>query len=194
MNIFCLGRLYKRSIMRSMLVGLLLSMSFTLSADEKSKLYEKNESHNEAKSYSKSKKEKQDKKQEIMQEISFLAKKLLDMSGEKSVVVTSPAVIKPFIGVCSNIENKGVRLTCITPDSQADKNGLKTGDLITSINDVSMNKEGNKEHVYAYWDVVKNMDVGDVLKIELIRAGTTLEIDVTVGSLSHPAYTLEVKR
>lgn len=187
MNIFRLNSQLGRSVERSLsfklfygalfgfLVVMLLSFNAAAIADEESK------------------KHKKDKKDDIMREISFLAKKLLDMSGEDSVTVKAPSVVKPFIGVCSNIESGGVKLTCITPDSQADKNGLKTGDLITSINDVSMKKEDNKDHMHAYWDAVKSMKTGDVLKLELIRAGTTLKIDVTVGSLSHPAYTLTVE-
>lgn len=196
MNIFRLNRHYAgRSIMRSVLVGLLLSLSLGVSVSSFADEDSKKEKHSDKKTHVKkehAKKGKHSKKEDIMLEISYLAKKLLDMSGEDMVTVTSPSVVKPFIGVCSSIQSNGVKLTCITPESQADKNGLKTGDVITYINGISMNEGDNEKRMHAYWDVVKTMKVGDVLKLGLIRAGKELDIDVTVGSLSHPAYTLTV--
>jgi len=139
--------------------------------------------------------DKKSETEDIMREISFLAKKLLDISGEDSMMVSSPPVRKPFIGVCSSIKSAGIKLTCITPESQADKNGLKTGDIVTSINGVSMAESDIDEDVkHPYWGITRNMQTGDVLKIRLIRGGQTLNIEVTVGSLIQPAYELKVNR
>ena len=135
------------------------------------------------------------KKQEIMTDISFLAKKLLDMSGEDSIVVESPAVMKPFIGICSKILNIGVELTCINPASQAQKGGLKTGDVMLSINGIDMSAETNrKEKDHPFWGIVNNMQTGDILKIVLSRGGEQMTFDVSVGAISHPGYELKVTR
>lgn len=137
-------------------------------------------------------KEKVYTEDDIKREISFWSKKLLDMSGEESLTIESSSVVKPFIGVCNMVDEKGVELTCITPESQADKNGLKTGDLVIAINGVSMTgKDGSKKD-HGYWGVVKSMKTGDLLKMDIIRSGEAMSIDVTVGSLSQPAFKCEI--
>jgi hypothetical protein len=66
--------------------------------------------------------------EELRHEISYLAKELLDLSGEDSITVEQPAFMKPFIGICSEVLPEGVKLTCITPKHNAAKAGLTTGD------------------------------------------------------------------
>lgn len=175
MSTFRLNRRFSALLRRFSLTLVALTFSVVLSAGEKSGKHEPNE-------------------EDIKREISFLAKKLIDMSGEDSVVIESAAVVKPFIGVCSSIQRNGVKLTCITPESQADKNGLKTGDVISAINGISMSEQENKDRMHAYWGIVKSMSTGDVLKLDVVRGGAELKLEVTVGSLSHPAFTLEIRR
>ncbi len=173
----------------------LVIMSMPLAATAHQHGIHDKQSKSELKKSAKAEKEEMTRK-EIMHEISYLAKKLLDDSNEDSIVVKSAAVVKPFIGVCSKILALGIELTCITPDSQAEKNGLKTGDIVQSINGISMASEDpNEKRVkHAYWPIVNEMKTGDVLKMNILRAGRSLEIDVTVGSLTHPAYELKVTR
>lgn len=131
--------------------------------------------------------------EEIMREISFLAKKLLDIKGKDALTLSSPAVVKPFIGICHNIISLGVKLTCITPKSQADKNGLKTGDIVQAINGISMEGDFSGE-MHPFWPVMKQMKTGDVLKMDILRAGEEIKLNVPVGSLSHPAFELKINR
>ena len=134
-------------------------------------------------------------KEELMNEISFLAKKLLDSSGKDTLVLKSPSVMKPFIGVCSKIIPIGIELTCISPASQAQKGGLKTGDVIITMNGFSMAQTPNKsEKDNPYWDIVHNMKTGDNIKMGLLRGGKNIEMEITVGSISHPAYELKITR
>ncbi len=136
-----------------------------------------------------------DSKEELMDEVSRIAKKLLDLSGEDSITIKAPAVEKPFIGICPMVQENGVKLTCITPDSQADKNGLKTGDVITAVNGQSLKKSSKKSKKnQAYWTIMHEMKTGDVLKMEILRSGNIVNLDVTVGSLSVPAYELKVSK
>ena len=130
-----------------------------------------------------------------MREISFLAKKLLDMSGEDSILVMLDAVMKPFIGICSQLIKEGVELTCINPDSQAQKGGLKTGDVMLSINGIDMAKEPTKkEKDHPFWSIVKNMETDDILKIELSRGGERMMFDVSVVAIRHTGYELKVTK
>lgn len=145
----------------------------------------------------KDKKSKKDSQAEIEWEISYLAKRMLDLKGVEYYVIERDGVTKPYIGICTEMKSPGVVLTCVTPDSQAYKSGLKTGDLVTSINDISMaNQESlpkdKKSKEPSYWNIVHNMKVGDQLKFDLLRAGEPVTISLKVGSLNHPTYRLEI--
>ncbi len=134
------------------------------------------------------------KEEELKNEISYLAKQLLDISGEDSITIEKPAYMKPFIGICSDVLSKGIKLTCITPGHNASKAGLKTGDLILSVNDIDMTGSVKDEHDSAFYKLTRTMKTGDKLTMKLIRKGKERTIDVTVGAVSHPAYTLIVKK
>ena len=130
----------------------------------------------------------------ILLEISFLAKKLLDMTSQESYSVNQPAYTKAFIGICTSMTKQGVLLTCVTPGTEAEKAGLRTGDVLTQINGKRMPGIETKEAESAYWSSIKKMKVGDVLKVSLIRDKKTITMDVGVGELSHPKYTLTINK
>lgn len=130
----------------------------------------------------------------IMREISYLAKTLLDKSGEESITVESPRFMKPFIGVCSDISDQGVKLTCVTPGTQAAKAGLQTGDIVVKMRGLDLVNKDQSLTKTRYYDVVGSMKTGDKIDMTLMRNGEQQVLTVTVGSLSHPAYVLEVNR
>ena len=133
---------------------------------------------------------------EIRNEISFLASKLLDINGQKELTIKQPAVMKPFLGICGEVGHSGVLLNCVTPGHNAYKSGLQTGDVITSINGVSMltNSTRNKKHKDTpYMKMMTSMKKGQVLKFVVNRQGEERQIDVTVGALNQPSYTLIIK-
>lgn len=133
--------------------------------------------------------------EDLKHEISFLAKKLLDMSGQESITVDQPAYMKPFIGICSDvIIRKGIKLTCITPSHGAAKAGLKTGDLVIAINGVDMTKMDSNDDESGFYRLINSMKTGDVLAMKLLRNGQEKSFDVKVGSIDQPAYTLTVKK
>lgn len=137
--------------------------------------------------------------EELKHEISFLAKKLLDMSGEDSATVEQKAFMKPFIGICSDVTPGGIKLTCITPGHNASKAGLKTGDLILSINGIDMigidkNRVHKKANKNPFYSLTKTMKIGDQLVMKLLRNGQKQEITAIVGAVSQPAFTLTVRK
>lgn len=131
---------------------------------------------------------------EIKLEISYLAKKLLDMSGKDSYEISSEAYMRPFIGICSEVTEAGLKLTCVTPGTQAEKNGLKTGDVVLQMNDVDLRGSDLSRSKTAWWTIAEKMKIGDVIKMKVQRGTETLTREVTVGSNSHPAFTLKVKK
>jgi predicted metalloprotease with PDZ domain len=128
--------------------------------------------------------------EELRHEISYLAKELLDLSGEDSITVEQPAFMKPFIGICSELLPEGVKLTCITPGHNASKAGLMTGDLVISINDIDLTNSAKNN----FYKITKSMRTGDKLTVKLMRYGKLQLVSVTVGAINHPAYTLIVKK
>ena len=85
-------------------------------------------------------------------------------------------------------------MTCITPGHSAARAGLKTGDLVTAINDINVTDIERKSYDNVYYGVTKTMKTGDKLTMTLLRKGAEQRITVTVGAISHPAYVLTVKK
>jgi len=141
---------------------------------------------------------------ELKHEISFLAKKLLDKSGKDNITVKQAAIKKAFIGVCPEPTAKGIHLTCITPGHSAAKAGLQTGDLVVAIDALSMvtNRaekqwhKGSKKrgHYDAYHQVFDNLKTGETLAFKILRGGKEMTVMVTVGAISHPAYTMTISK
>ena len=136
----------------------------------------------------------QNSEEELRNEISFLAKKLLDISGEESITIEQAAYMKPFIGICTSLTPKGVKLTCITPGHNAFKAGLKTGDLITSINEIVLTKSNKNGYKKAYAGLLKSMKTDDSLAVKFMRKGEERSVVFKVGAVYYPAYTLTVKK
>lgn len=130
----------------------------------------------------------------LKSEIGFLANKLLKMSGKDSYSTEVAPYMKPFIGICTDISKEGLVLTCVTPGTQADKGGLKTGDIVTKMKDFNLVHEDEKKTKKAYWGVVKDMKTDDVIPFSLIRNGKTMEIDIKVGSVSHAGYSITITK
>lgn len=136
-----------------------------------------------------------DNEDDLRNEISFLAKKLLDKSGKDELTIEQPSVMKPFLGICGEPGHRGVLLNCVTPGHNAYKAGLQTGDIITSINGVSMLGQRSHSHqMNVYYKMMNAMKTNDVLKLVLMRRGKEVSQDVVVGALNQPSYTLVIKR
>ena len=137
-----------------------------------------------------------DKYEELKYEISFLASKLLDESGKETITIKQPAIQKPFLGVCPKLGARGLKIECITPGHSAAKAGLKTGDLVLSINGLSMARSDSDKnaHKWTYKKVFDSLEIGKKLELKLLRGGQEMTIDLTVGSIRHPAYTMTISR
>jgi S1-C subfamily serine protease/photosystem II stability/assembly factor-like uncharacterized protein len=80
-----------------------------------------------------------------------------------------------YLGVQGRDGGGGAQLTQITPNSPADRAGLKVGDVIKSIN-------GQAISGYAkIADSLKGKPAGEQLKLEIVREDKPREIEVTLG-------------
>ena len=46
----------------------------------------------------------------------------------------------------------------------------------------------------AYYGVVESMKTGDVIPLTLSRKGEAMTLDITVGAIGHPGYSLKVSK
>jgi len=132
--------------------------------------------------------------EEIKHEISFLAKKLLDKSGKEQISLYQEPYTKPFLGICSNVVPGGIQLTCITPGHNAEAAGLRSGDMIVKINDTKMTEPNTNNLKKVYFGMIEQMKAGEKMSFTVYRGPNEKTIDVTVGELSQPGYTMTIRR
>ena len=131
---------------------------------------------------------------EIRSEIGYFAMKLLEMSDKDEISLSQEPYTKPFLGVCSEITENGVKLTCITPGHNAGKAGLRTGDMVIELNGNNLISTNTKKVKKDYYDVLMNMQTGDVLNMKIMRGSEEMEFKPTVGKLMQPGYDLTIYR
>lgn len=90
---------------------------------------------------------------------------------------------KPRLGVTIGSENEkgpveGVSIMGVTPGAAADEAGLRTGDIITSINDESLSADNPETAMKRLLDFMKGVEEGDTLSVEYLRGGNVGKVDV----------------
>ena len=73
---------------------------------------------------------------------------------------------------------EGVKIVGVTPGSAADAAGLRTGDIITAINDESMSAETSTEANRRVLDFMAGVEEGDILEVEYLRDGKVGTVEV----------------
>lgn len=81
----------------------------------------------------------------------------------------------PFLGVQSDAKADGCHITAVTPNSPADKAGLKVNDIIKKFGD----KELNDSVTIA--DLIRMRKAGDTIVLEVRRGDETLKLKVEIG-------------
>jgi S1-C subfamily serine protease len=73
---------------------------------------------------------------------------------------------------------EGVRVMGVTPGSPADEAGLRTGDILTSVNSESLSAAGAGEATQRLLDFMDGVVQGDTLDIEYLRDGKVGKVEV----------------
>ncbi len=100
---------------------------------------------------------------------------------------------RPMLGV--NIEGEsdsgpveGVEITGVTPGGAAGEAGLRTGDIITSVNGETMSAESAAVAADRLLDFMRGVEQGDVLKLEYLRSGKVGSVEVEPRAMAPRAF------
>lgn len=97
-----------------------------------------------------------------------------DIPAEPSL--PTPEGPRPYLGAgLEDTEGQGTRLSAIAPDSPAAKAGLRTGDLVSKINDTETPNPS------AAAEALLKLKPGDKATLHLRRDGADLTLEVTIG-------------
>lgn len=93
---------------------------------------------------------------------------------------------KPRLGVTIDGDRQsgpveGVGILGVTPGSAASDAGLRSGDIITAIDDESLSADSSDQANKRLLDVMQSVEAGDVLKVEYLRDGKVGSVEVEPG-------------
>jgi serine protease Do/serine protease DegQ len=91
-----------------------------------------------------------------------------------NIYSVTPEIAKQF----GLTDSSGALVAGVTPGSSADKAGVKTGDIITSVNGAAMRNAGDLRNAIGL------LRVGDKVDIELLRDGKVLKVTALVAERS----------
>ena len=74
---------------------------------------------------------------------------------------------------------EGVQIMGVSPGGAAEEAGLRSGDVITAINDESLSAENGGAATDKLIDFMKGVEAGDTLDVEYIRNGKAGEVELT---------------
>jgi len=86
---------------------------------------------------------------------------------------------------------EGVKVVAVTPGSAADEAGLRSGDIITSINDESLSAASANDANRRVLDFMAGVETGDVLQVEYLRDGKTGTVEVEPRPIEGRAWAFE---
>lgn len=102
---------------------------------------------------------------------------------------------KPRLGVTIDSDDPGqpvagVSVIGVTPGSPADDAGIRTGDVLTSINGEPLSAASMDEANMKLFDFMKGVEEGDTLDIEYLRDGNVGKVAVAPRRMSGAMFTM----
>ena len=88
---------------------------------------------------------------------------------------------------------EGVKILGVSPGSAADDAGLRSGDVITAVNNESMTADDGAEANRKLLDFMKGVEEGDKLSVEYIRDGNVGKVEVEPRIMSLRDYEMPGK-
>ncbi|MEM9532688.1 MAG: PDZ domain-containing protein [Pseudomonadota bacterium] len=137
---------------------------------------------------------------DTQRQLNQMNRRLADMDSDRRVARVprrsnrSPLFVyqeeRPMLGVIlgGSDDKKGVKLTGVTPDAPAEKAGLKAGDLLVGINDVSLR---GRDPLETLLDELEDLEEGDRFKVTYERRGREYTADLE-AEMVKPSYAFNV--
>ena len=100
---------------------------------------------------------------------------------------------KPRLGVTIETSDdsspvEGVTIVGVTPGSAASDAGLRSGDILTAVNDEALSAESCKEANMRLLDFMKGVEEGDVLTVEYLRDAKVGSVEVEPRVVEDSSY------
>jgi S1-C subfamily serine protease len=102
----------------------------------------------------------------------------------------------PVLGVTISSDNdsdpvEGVEILGVSPGGAAEEAGVRSGDVITSINDEQLMSENSQQANAVLVDFMKGIEQGDTLDIEYLRNGKSGTTEITPRPNDHNVFAFE---
>ncbi|GLX79202.1 hypothetical protein tinsulaeT_25420 [Thalassotalea insulae] len=137
-------------------------------------------------------KEQQEQIKLLRDELEFLASKLLKLTGENEYTLSHPGHELIHFGACGEGTSDGIRINCVSPHTAAYNIGLKSGDLLTEINGVKLDKMEAEQAYQLFSAEIKKLKSGDAVKITFEQKGVLKQGKDTIKSIYSPGYEFKV--
>ncbi len=82
------------------------------------------------------------------------------------------------------LDGEGVRINSVTPDGPAERAGVQKGDLLRSINGVSLTSGTNSEAIDDLLKTLRKIEPEEVASLVILRDGREMNIDVKTESVA----------
>lgn len=96
---------------------------------------------------------------------------------------------RPMLGVTIGTEGggdgpvEGVTIRGVSPGGAAAEAGLRSGDVITAVNDESLSADSDEEANRKLLDFLEGVEEGDTLDVEYLRDGKAVDVEVKPRSM-----------
>jgi len=102
----------------------------------------------------------------------------------------------PVLGVTIGSDNEsdpveGVEILGVSPGGAAEEAGLRSGDVITSINDEQLTSKNSQEANAILLDFMKGVEEGDTLDVEYLRNGKSGTTEITPRPIDGNVFAFE---
>ncbi len=100
---------------------------------------------------------------------------------------------KPMLGVTIETSDEagpveGVKILGVTPGSAAAEAGLRSGDILTSVNSDGLSADSSKAANARLLDFMKGVEEGDVLRVEYLRDGKVGSVEVEPRIMTNNSF------
>ena len=91
-------------------------------------------------------------------------------------LASGQAIDRPYLGLTTAAGSAGVEVQAVTPRSPAQRAGLRTGDVVVSVDGDAVSEPGDVT------DALDGNEPGDSVEVEVERDGSRRQLDITLGT------------